>query len=317
MPPIALSGLNRDSLSIQETDRFCQGTLRELFLHPIFVGARYQDFRRCVSESEDHYFGLPSVQLDVPIRNELQRLIQEQIAGPLNAIGMTLHHIAQAIGQRESGPSVGPTLTNSTTAATFGSRPLELPLPPNQDTVKVGDAARKKRRRLGQRQVLRAEVVGVNQCPRPNLSGSDSGLQTLAQFWHLYQTKWKPLEDKWGSEWRVDKLFMTSTGQMKKCNSRATWWGTRKPMYDFIEMHIAAGHSERDAISLATAVFESVAKARGGGRALKQISAAFRLKLGVRTKGRPKGSSNGSKRRRTIAVSTADGMAELEATQPE
>ena len=87
------------------------------------------------------------------------------------------------------------------------------------------------------------------------------------------------MEEKWGADWRVDKPYILPNGKRAKKNSRATWWGTQKPMYAFIERLIALGCSEADALSLAEQVHASVEVSKGGTRPWKKVTKAFVVEL--------------------------------------
>ena len=207
--------LQADKQTIQETERFQQGTLRELFALPVFAGNLYQDLRQRVRASEDHYVGL-TLQLDDSVRNELHRFMKECVAQPIRAIQMSMHHMSQEVGRLSSLQHQAPripessqlaTASISTTVASHPKRPLTFPPPPSQDTTEGGKKPRTKRRGISQRKVLSAETTGSG-CPRPNLLDSDSGCTTLRQYWDVYKTKWKPLKDRWCHEWRVEKAFL-------------------------------------------------------------------------------------------------------------
>lgn len=307
--------LQQDKPTMQENERFRQGTLKPLFDLPVFAGARYQDLQQRVRKSEDNCAGL-TLLLTHPVRNELHKVIQEQIAGPINTIGMVLQQVLQELGQQRSSPHAMTVHEHfprdASILATSHCQPLALPPPPSEDTLKGTNRPRKKRRGLNQRLVLQAETATDSQCPRPVLSGSDSGCVTVYAYWDLYKSRWKPLEDKWGAEWRVDKPFATTANsQTQKGHARSTWWGTRRPMYDFINHHLASGRTEDEALSLANDVFASAVQARGGSPCLKQVSRAFISKLaeiGPRPKGRPKGSTK-KRQKQANASENAFGMA--------
>jgi hypothetical protein len=261
---------------------------------------------------------LTAINLKAPgVREALERALVKHVDEPMAALERMVQDLSNKVNACESKSmidadhSVHSGSRGGRAAAGAGSQiavlpesrpsgllPLQPPsqLPAQADTLANGSTARIRRRPLTQHDILRHERNSAqgqgssnNEClGRPILC--DNGCKLLADYWQLYVTKWRPLEQEHGSSWRSDRQIPGHS----KINARGSWWGVRKPIYTLVEHYMAHdGLSEQEALHKANETFCSVSPStRNGKRPIKAVSAAFKAKvkeLGINTPtGRPR-----------------------------
>lgn len=269
--------------------QFAQSDLFQLFRLPVFNSPKFLEFEDQMREAQDNYFATSAV-LDAPVRNELARAINEQIAGPLEVIGRCTHFIRNAVESVQAfqqarvvgygGPSfnngsfvggaAGPQMLPPQPPA--GLLLLHPPLPAQADTLADGSTPRIRCRPTTQLTILQHE--NAQGLPEIRLELCDQECTSLADYWRKYTTVWRPLEWEQGEGWRNDR----QTPGQKKDTKRSTWWSLRRPIFKVIEFYMNS-MSEEEALSRANDLFCSVpANRTNGKRPIKKVSGAFKDK---------------------------------------
>jgi hypothetical protein len=231
--------------------------------------------------------GLTAVKLEAPgVREAIERrALVEHVDKPMAALELGIQDVSNKIKLCESivaGHSV-----NSGSRGGHGSASSQKKIPKSP-----GLLHRVKHRPPTQLAIVQHEHAHCSDESRPKLC--DKGCICLADYWQLYVTKWRPLEQQHGSSWRSDRQI---PGHYKM-NSRGTWWGIRKPIYTLVEHYMAHdGLSEEEALNTANETYCSVPRSTRNGcngrRPIKAVAAAFKAKikeLGInRPLGRPPG----------------------------
>jgi hypothetical protein len=277
--------------------QFLQFALHDMLNLEAFHSTAYIKLEVEMRRTQDQYFST-EVDLQGPFRNELERIIVQRVNVPIQSMERAhqyqFNQVMQAFAAGTLPGVVHPVSHQQpwhrapgVAHGTRGTQPITLPA--QATTLAKGSAPRKRRSAVTQSQVLQIErAQGVAEgVPRPTLE--DASFTTLAQIWRQYQTRWRPLEDRWGSAWRVD---IQIPGCSKR-NARATWWSSRKPIYLVIEHFMRVENmSEMKALEVANDTFKSVRAGRNGKWATKAVVTAFKRKLaaltsGTRRMGRP------------------------------
>lgn len=280
--------------------QFETGDLFQLFLLPAFKSPTFVKFEEQMRAAQDNYFAT-AVVVEQPTRNEIDRVIAERVAGPLESLGCTGFFIRNALddirqfmnmngghslnnGGRPFG-GAGPQIVLPQVSA--GLSLLQPSLPAEADTLADGLTPRTRRRPTTQQTILRHESAqGSSEVRRLKLC--DNECTDLADYWRKWIVVWRPLEQECGETWRND----TQIPGQKKVTTRSTWWNLRRPIFTLIE-HYLSYMTEEDALSEANATFCSVPSNRTNRkRNVKAVAAAFVKKakeLGVQTTriGRP------------------------------
>ena len=159
-------------------------------------------------------------------------------------------------------------------------------------TLADGSSPRKRRVPITQEQAMsieykRREATGESNSG-PIEVFNDKFCFTLRDYWTMYVTRWKQLEEDTGGEWRKD--FSVGANGAKK-RGRSAWWTQRSCMFRLIEYYMEEGLSEEAALEKAELVFCTVPLRRGKNkRPIKEINQAFKKELAaleINLKGRP------------------------------
>lgn len=298
-------------------EQFRHKRFRSLFRHSAFQSREWLEYTEIIRKIEDQKHQ-HRMQLDMADeRDRSLALFQNHMLNSIHALHTQMNQLQQILSAMKpwSQSSPGPCSTamaafaespaNSTTTSVEISNKIDagLVMPtPALGPVTHDCNGKKRKRAISQEETARLDCLlqqGVLGCPngsgtipRPILKDSDAHCKTFSDHLDLYKTKWKALEDQYGSSWRVDLPYRDVHGKSMKTTARATWWGHRSPMFLLWEGLLHHSTPE-EALSICNQIFNSVPPGTEGKRNIKKIGAAFRKEIKRRGfskgVGRPKG----------------------------
>ena len=165
---------------------------------------------------------------------------------------------------------------------------------PAQSTLADGCSPRKRKPPVTQMAAIsheykRRELAGESAVSEPIELLCDKGLYTFDDYWHMYKSKWRPLEESTHGMWRQD--FVCDHDGKKK-RGRSAWWTQRVGMFKVVEQYISScGLTEEEAVAKATAIFNGARSHSDKKPGIKALNTAFKREmaaLGIKATGRPK-----------------------------